>query len=55
MEGAAAQELMLVAKDAEIQILRQQLTQLSADLSRNTAVSSAIPSMNWHDQSISAA
>jgi len=55
MEGAAAQELMLVAKDAEMQMLRQQLTQLSADLSRNAAVSPDVSSMKWHDLHISAA
>ena len=35
MQDPGAQELLIAAKNAEIAMLRQQLEQLSADLSRN--------------------
>jgi hypothetical protein len=38
MQAAASLDVVVAVKDAEINMLRQQLAQLSSDLSRNLAV-----------------
>jgi hypothetical protein len=41
MQDSSSLALLVVGKDAEISMLREQLSQLSADLNRNLAVSFA--------------
>jgi hypothetical protein len=41
MQDSSSLALLVVGKDAEINMLREQLSQLSADLNRNLAVSCA--------------
>jgi hypothetical protein len=42
MQAAASLEVVVAVKDAEINMLRQQLAQLSSDLSRNLAVGACV-------------